>query len=365
MGRALWGSPSDMKAEQKIVQYLNEAHAQEVGLTRVLQAQIAMTPRGEYRRAVQQHLGETRRQAQRIEARLKELGEGGNPLQVGLGLLETVVAQGLAFAKTPIDLVRGTGGEEKVLKNAKDAAATEMLEIATYEVIERLARLTGDTKTADLAARNRAEEERFLARVRELLPSLTDDVVRAEIEGEHRFDVSTTGAAEAVRGAAHSARRTTRRTARTATRRTREQAKEAGSAARRTARQARRAPGVTRAEGEIKGAVASEGDLPIPDYDRVTADEVVSRLSDLSQVDIGKVDAYERRHQNRSTVLDRIEALRGDEPWPGYDDKSVAEVTARLADADDDLRRRVLDYERRHKGRAGVIRAAERQAARA
>jgi ferritin-like metal-binding protein YciE len=351
-----------MQAEQKIVQYLNEAHAHEIGLTRVLQAQIAMTPRGDYRRAVEQHLEETRQHAQRIEQRLGELGEGGNPLQVGLGLLETVVAQGLAFAKTPIDIVRGTGGEEKVLKNAKDAACTEMLEIATYDAIERLARVTGDTKTADLAARNRAEEERFLARVRELLPALTDDVVRAEIDGEHRFDVSTTGAAEAVKGAARGARRTTRRTARTATRRTREQAKEAGTAARRTASQARRVPGVARAEGEVKGAVASERDLPIANYDALTADEVVSRLSGLSQVDLGKVDAYERKNQNRSTVLERVQALRADEPWPGYDDQSVGDVTAALADADDERRRRVLDYERRHKDRAGVIRAAERQA---
>jgi hypothetical protein len=36
-------------------------------------------------------------------------------------------------------------------------------------------------------------------------------------------------------------------------------------------------------------------------------------------------------------------------------------VTGALADADEERRRRVLDYERRHKDRAGVIRAAERQ----
>ena len=35
--------------QNKIVQYLNEAHASEVALIRVLQSQIAMTPRGSYR----------------------------------------------------------------------------------------------------------------------------------------------------------------------------------------------------------------------------------------------------------------------------------------------------------------------------
>jgi ferritin-like metal-binding protein YciE len=352
-----------MTAEQKIVQYLNEAHAHEVGLTRVLQAQIAMTPRGDYRNALEGHLDETREHARRVEQRLGELGESGNPLQVGLGLLETVVAQGLAFAKTPLDMVRGTGGEEKILKNAKDAAATEMLEIATYEALERLATVVGDRNTAALAAKNRAEEERFLARVRELIPTLTDDVVRADVEGEPTFDITTTGAADTARGAARGARRTARRTTRTAARRTRRQAGQAGETARRTARQARRVPGVAQAEGEVKGAVAREEDLPIAGYDSLNADEIADRLASLSQVDLGKIDAYERRSQNRSTVLERVQALRGDAPWPGYDEQSVSEVTAALADADDDRRRRVLDYERRHKDRAGVIRAARREPA--
>ena len=36
-------------SEQKVVQYLDEAHATELALVRVLQEQVAMTPRGSYR----------------------------------------------------------------------------------------------------------------------------------------------------------------------------------------------------------------------------------------------------------------------------------------------------------------------------
>src|SRR3954468_20282701 len=115
------------RSEQKVVQYLNEAHATEVALVRVLQSQIAMTPRGSYRTGLEKHLGETRDHAERVQKRLGELGQGGNPLQVLGGFAETVVGQALALAKTPVDLVRGSGGEEKVLKNAKDACATEAL----------------------------------------------------------------------------------------------------------------------------------------------------------------------------------------------------------------------------------------------
>ena len=59
--------------KQKILQYLNEAHASEVGLVRVLQSQIAMTPRGTYRNALEKHLDETRDHAERVRARIRDL----------------------------------------------------------------------------------------------------------------------------------------------------------------------------------------------------------------------------------------------------------------------------------------------------
>src|SRR3954453_19303086 len=111
-----------------------------------------MTPRGQYRDGLETHLQETRRHAERVESRLAELGQGNNPLQVGLGALESLIGQALALTKTPLDLVRGSGGEEKVLKNAKDSCAAEALEIATYTAIERLAEQHGDRDTAKLGA---------------------------------------------------------------------------------------------------------------------------------------------------------------------------------------------------------------------
>ena len=86
--------------------------------------------------------------------------------------------------------MRGSSGEEKVLKNAKDACATEALEIATYTAIERLARHVGDDQTAKLAAAIRADEEKMLARILRELPKLADAVAGAEIEGNPSFDVA-------------------------------------------------------------------------------------------------------------------------------------------------------------------------------
>jgi hypothetical protein len=88
----------------------------------------------------------------------------------------------------------------------------------------------------------------------------------------------------------------------------------------------------------------------------------VDRLSGLSQEQLAAVAAYERAHGDRATVLQRVEALSGDEPWSGYDAQDVQEVRAALRDADDATVERVRDYERRHKARAGVLEAAERTA---
>ena len=255
-------------AEQKVLQYLGEAHASEQALIRVLQSQIAMTPRGAYRTALERHLRETRDHASRVDARRRELGQRASPLAVATGVVESVVGQAVAFGKVPMDLLRGTGGDEKILKNAKDTCASEALEIATYTAIEAIARAVGDEPTARLAASIREDEERMLARVLREIPRLTEAVVRADVDGESSFDLSTTGAAEAVRDAGDSA----------------EDALQAvGEQAKRSSRQARKVPGVAQAEGQIKGAAAGEKDLAIARYDAHTAEEIIARLPSLSR----------------------------------------------------------------------------------
>jgi ferritin-like metal-binding protein YciE len=320
-------------SNDKILQYLNEAHATEIGLVRVLQSQIAMTPRGSYRNGLEKHLGETRQHAERLRARMRELGGGGSVLQAAIGLAETVAAQALALGKTPIDLLRGSGGEEKVLKNAKDAAATEALEIATYTAIEQLATSVGDEETARLAASIRADEQRMLDKVLKEIPKLTDAVVRADVRGHGSYDVATTGAADAGRAAA---------------RKTRTAAQRGGTRARGTARRA-------------QGTATRERDLPIARYGSLNADEIVGRLPQLSQSELGKVEAFERARDNRATVLGRISALRASEPWPGYDEMNVDELRRALSDADESRARAAREYERAHKNRAGVIAATERE----
>jgi hypothetical protein len=178
------------------------------------------------------------------------------------------------------------------------------------------------------------------------IPKLTDAVLRAEVKGQPSYDITTTGAGETVKDAAA--------TSETAVRKT-------GASAKRTARQARKVPGVAQVEGQVKGAVAGADDLAIARYDSLTAEEIIAKLPAISQIDLAKIDSFERKNQNRTTILSRITTLRGNEPWPGYDELTASEVRAVLAEGDDERVKEVLSYERAHKDRAGVRAAAERE----
>ena len=104
-----------------------------------------------------------------------------------------------------------------------------------------------------------------------------------------------------------------------------------------------------------------ESDLAISNYDSLSANEVQDKLSELSQVDLAKVNAYERKNQNRSTITSRIDSLQASEPWPGYDELGVEEVRAVLSEGDETRIKAVRSYERKHKNRAGVLQATERE----
>jgi hypothetical protein len=94
-------------------------------------------------------------------------------------------------------------------------------------------------------------------------------------------------------------------------------------------------------------------------YDSLTAAEVIEKLPGFSQRDLREVDTYEKAHQARQTVLQRIESLREPEPVAGYDELTVPEVQKQLTAGDEARATSVRDYERSHKKRDGVLHAAQ------
>jgi hypothetical protein len=157
--------------------------------------------------------------------------------------------------------------------------------------------------------------------------------------------------------AASSAVATRKPPARSRARRTPAGAGAGAPARKRTSNATARRRGVTpAAKAAIADAVGPALSRWTPEgYDSLTAAEIIEKLPQFSQLELAEVELYEQAHQARQTILQRLETLRGPEPWPGYDELTVPDVETRIAAGDDDLSRRVRDYERLHKGREGVL----------
>jgi ferritin-like metal-binding protein YciE len=165
--------------DAKLVQYLSEAYGKERELETALQAHIAMTAKGPYKKRLQQHLKETKQHAKQVERRIKKLGGGGQTLQGAVGKLT-------AAAKGPLHAIRGSGEQEKMLKNAKTEYFNEHEEIATYLAIETLAERVQDSETAKLARGIRREEEKMANFLQGQIKSLTGAVAREDIPAAQR-----------------------------------------------------------------------------------------------------------------------------------------------------------------------------------
>jgi ferritin-like metal-binding protein YciE len=171
----------------KLVQYLNEAYGKEKELETALEAHIAMTTRAPYKKRLQQHLKETKDHARQVERRIKQLGgraelvSAPGPVGEAASAVTAAASKAMAAAKGPLHALRGTGENEKMLKNAKTEYWNEYEEIAGYTAIETLAEAVGDTDTAKLARGIRREEERMAKFLEGQIPQLTKAVAREEI----------------------------------------------------------------------------------------------------------------------------------------------------------------------------------------
>jgi hypothetical protein len=188
-----------------------------------------------------------------------------------------------------------------VLRNAREACATEAREIATYMSIERLAETDGDKQTAKLAASIRAEEQKMLEQLLEELPKLTSWVLDADTHGKVAQAVSETARGGATRPAGRKAKKPVR---------------QARTVVKRKAPRARKAPVTARAQSRTSPATPAS-ELPISDYQTLTVEAVVGQLPRLSQNELAKLDSFERRHENRPLILNRIATLRSDQQRHG------------------------------------------------
>jgi ferritin-like metal-binding protein YciE len=134
--------------EEKLVEYIDDAYAMEQNVLRMLDGMIGTTSDPQMKRALERHKKQTEQQAERLEERLREHGASPSATKQAGGVMA-------ALMKSVVDMGRG----DKAGRNARDGYATEHMEIASYQMLERVARKAGDKQTAAVARRNREEEE--------------------------------------------------------------------------------------------------------------------------------------------------------------------------------------------------------------
>jgi ferritin-like metal-binding protein YciE len=139
---------ADEKLQQKLVDYIEDAHAMEQNVSTMLTSMISTTDDPKIKEMLEHHKEQTERQESRLRERLDALGAGTSTRKQA----QTVAA---ALVKGVTDVARG----DQAGKNARDGYTTEHMEIAAYQLLERLAQKAGDTETAEVARQNRAEEE--------------------------------------------------------------------------------------------------------------------------------------------------------------------------------------------------------------
>jgi ferritin-like metal-binding protein YciE len=136
---------------EQLIKHLDEAHAMEQNVLRMLDGMISTTDDPDIHQELEHHKVETEGHAQRMRERLEAHGGTPSTVKQAAGILG-------ALAKMPLDMVRS----EKAGRNARDGYATEHMEIASYELLKRVAQRANDLETV-AACDQIIEQERAMA----------------------------------------------------------------------------------------------------------------------------------------------------------------------------------------------------------
>ena len=153
----------------QLVKHIDEALAMEQNVLRMLDGMIGTTKDPQMKRALERHKAQTEKQAERLEECLQEHGASPSTVKEAGGVMA-------ALMKSVLDVARS----DSPGRNARDGFATEHMEIASYEMLERVAKLAGDTKTAAVARKNREEEEAMARSIASKWKKVVEESLREE-----------------------------------------------------------------------------------------------------------------------------------------------------------------------------------------
>lgn len=145
---------ASQQVTKQLMKRIDEGIAMEQNVLRMLDSMIKTTHDAEISGALEQHKQTTRRHIERLEQRLKMHGASPSRAKQASGIVG-------GRLKSVVDLAR----RDKAGRNARDGFVTEQLEVASYELLERVARKADDEETAEVARENRTEDEAMAKRL--------------------------------------------------------------------------------------------------------------------------------------------------------------------------------------------------------
>jgi ferritin-like metal-binding protein YciE len=152
---------------EQLNKYLSDAHAIEQQAIALLRRSPKLAGASEIATAYEEHLEETKRHSELVAARLEARGGKPNMLKdaaLRLGALNW----GAFFAAQP----------DTPAKLAGFAYAFEHLEIASYELLRRVAERAGDAEAVRIAEQILAEERAAAQKLRSMFPQALDASLR-------------------------------------------------------------------------------------------------------------------------------------------------------------------------------------------
>ena len=142
--------------EEKLVEYIDDAYAMEQNVLRMLDSMIGTTKDPQMKRSLERHKKQTEEQAARLEERLREHDASPSKAKEAGGVMA-------ALMKSVLDVARS----DSPGRNARDGFATEHMEIASYELLKRIAERANDPETVtacdEIIAQERAMADTIAA----------------------------------------------------------------------------------------------------------------------------------------------------------------------------------------------------------
>jgi ferritin-like metal-binding protein YciE len=162
--------PENVK--ERVLRYLNDAHAAEDGALSFLRDFANETTNPDVKAIVIEHIAVTQSQMDRVAARIKALG---GEKAAGKGFLNTLLAKSSEMLNVFHDR------EDKETQDLLKAYAMEHLEVGMYMSLKAFADAVGDYETAQLADAILGEEQLAAERLLRVVPQVARTAVATSV----------------------------------------------------------------------------------------------------------------------------------------------------------------------------------------